>query len=91
MPELTPEIIKILVYEAVREALAEAGVPPRWLTLREACQYARVSKNTLKKLIEEGHITAKRLEGKWIIDRFSIDAFYASEAGFIARTVERML
>lgn len=88
--ELTPEI-KALIKEAVREALAEAGASRRWLTMKEACQYARVSKNTLRKLIEEGHITAKRLEGKWIIDRLSIDAFYASEAGFVARAVERML
>lgn len=89
--ELTPELLREIVVSAVREALAEAGASQRWLTLREACRYARVSKNTLRKLIEEGHITAKRLEGKWIVDRFSIDAFYGSDAGFVARAVERML
>ncbi|OAQ21030.1 helix-turn-helix domain-containing protein [Thermosulfurimonas dismutans] len=89
--ELTPETLRALIQEAVREALAEAGASQRWLTLREACRYARVSKNTLRRLIDEGYITAKRLDGKWIVDRLSIDAFYGSEAGFIARVVERML
>ena len=89
--ELTPEVLWEVVFRAVREALAEAGASQRWLTLREACRYARVSKNTLRRLIEEGHIVAKRLEGKWIVDRFSIDAFYLSDAGFVARVVEGMV
>lgn len=89
MPELTPEKIKALVYEAVREALA--GAYPRWLTFKEACEYARLSKNTLRKLIEEGHIAAKRLEGKWIVDRFSIDHFFLSDSGMVAKAVEKML
>ena len=91
MVELDVNTLKQLITEAVREALAAQTAWPRWLTLREACQYARVSRNTLLKLIDEGHIAAKRLEGKWIVDRLSIDRFYAADDDIVELHVRSML
>lgn len=52
---------------------------PRWMSLNEACQYAGgMSRETLSRLIEEGHVYAKKLaekNGKVIVDRETIDTF----------------
>lgn len=49
----------------------------KWLTLPEACIYARMSKNTLKKYLENGHFSGERLDsGHWRIDRESIDGYF---------------
>jgi len=48
----------------------------KWITLQEACIYARRSVNTIKKLIQEVKIYGTKRDGEWIVDRESIDAFY---------------
>lgn len=52
---------------------------PRWMDIKTACSYASLSKNTLMKLMREGHIRAKKLDGKWIFDRESIDTFMQTD------------
>ena len=69
--ELTKELREI------KEILA--GTYRRWLPLKEAAAYAGVSAKKLKQLIETGEIRAKKLDGKWIVDRLSIDEFYESD------------
>ena len=48
----------------------------KWLTLHEACIYARRSLNTTKRLIEEGKIYGTKKGGEWTVDRESIDAYF---------------
>ena len=49
----------------------------KWLTLPEACIYARMSKNTMKKYLDAGHFSGERIEsGHWRIDRESIDGYF---------------
>ncbi len=48
----------------------------KWLKFSEAMIYARMSKKTLKKYIDEGEIDALKRGGNWIVDRASIDKFY---------------
>ena len=51
---------------------------PKWMSMAEACEYARMSRDTMTKLIDEGHVYAKKLaekSGKYIIDRETIDCF----------------
>jgi excisionase family DNA binding protein len=52
------------------------SISQRWLTIREACLYSKMSKNTLMECIEAGQIKASKKRGKWIVDRLSIDAYY---------------
>ena len=66
------EIIKRL--DRIEQMLS--GVYRRWLSLKEASEYASLSTKKLKQLIEAGEIRAKKLDGKWIVDRISIDEFY---------------
>lgn len=52
----------------------------KWLSLDEACLYARKSRNTILDLIKEGKIYGTKAEGgEWIVDRESIDAYYNEE------------
>ena len=61
--------------------LATLVVQPqqRWLTLKEACTYAKVKREKLSKWLVDGDIYGVKKDGKWIVDRESIDAFYNSE------------
>lgn len=52
------------------------NISQRWLTISEACQYSKMSKNTLKAVIDSGGIFASKRGGKWIVDRTSIDKYY---------------
>jgi hypothetical protein len=61
--------IKELLYQIANR------VYPRWMDLRLASWYSSLSKKTLLRLIMEGHISARKLDGKWIVDRESIDLF----------------
>jgi excisionase family DNA binding protein len=54
-------------------------VTARWLTIAEACEYARKSVNTLKRYIIEGKIYGSKQGGEWIVDRESIDSFYGED------------
>ncbi len=55
------------------------NINQRWLTMAEACQYAKISKNTLMKCIHSGDVRASKRHGKWIVDRLSIDRYYESD------------
>jgi len=48
---------------------------PRWMDIKLACLYSSMSKNTLMEYIMRGNIYAKKLAGKWYVDRMSLDSF----------------
>lgn len=51
----------------------------KWITLNEACLYARKSINSMVKLIVRNKIYGTKRDGEWIVDRESIDAYYNCE------------
>lgn len=52
----------------------------RYMPISTACRYASVSRNTMRRLIEEGMVTAMKLPGgHWRVDRESIDRMMQSE------------
>jgi len=61
----------------------------RWFSLKEACQYASISKRKLIKHIKDGEIYGSK-KGKWFVDRESIDAFFLN-GGFEKLAVEKIL
>jgi predicted site-specific integrase-resolvase len=63
----------------------------KWLSLPEACAYARRSRNTLLRHIREGKIIASKPDGRWIVDRESIDSFYQPEISKKALEIVRSL
>lgn len=63
----------------VADTLRAEQTVQRWLTLEEAAGYAKASKNTLRGWINAGYIYGFKRTGKLIVDRESIDAWYASE------------
>lgn len=71
------EIRKIA--KIIAEELQVAAIWNKWLTLKEACQYAKVSPNTIRRWIDEGLIYATKTTGAWRIDRESIDDFFNLE------------
>ena len=89
--ELNAELIRKIVFEAVQEALKATPMWPRWLPLKEAARYAGISTKKLRQLVEQGEIRAKRLEGKWIVDRLSIDEFYEKDWVEMQAALHRVL
>jgi len=82
MQELTPELIKQIVLEAIQEVLSSISSEwPRWLPTKEACRYSGLSKDTLYKLAYEGEIYAVKSPGggKFLFDRLSIDEYLLKE------------
>ena len=82
MPELTPETIKRIVLEAVREALeSRPSAWPRWLPIKEAARYSGLSEKTLRRLAKDGEIYAVESPGggKLLFDRESIDEYFLRE------------
>jgi hypothetical protein len=64
--------------ELVRRMISLSGQNqyPRWMDVKAACAYTSMSKNTIMEYIkQDGCIYARRLRGKWYIDRESIDNF----------------
>jgi excisionase family DNA binding protein len=64
----------------------------RWLRLREACAYAGLSRNTVKKMLLDGSLIGERTSknGHWRVDRESIDDWFGSgqkKAVAIARSL----
>ncbi|MBC8179181.1 MAG: helix-turn-helix domain-containing protein [Deltaproteobacteria bacterium] len=62
--------------------ISASMVPGRWLTMKEAKEYAKVrSINTIKKWVNEGLIYGRPRSGRgdWIVDRESIDRFYLED------------
>lgn len=71
------EIRKIA--KIIAEEIQMAALWNKWLTLEEARKYAKVSRNTLRRWIDEGLIYASKTTGEWRIDRETIDDFFSSE------------
>ena len=63
--------------------MIDHNINPRWLGLRQACQYASMSENTLLAHVRAGDIYGSKKVGKWYVDKKSIDAFFETEKMFI--------
>ena len=51
-------------------------ISQRWLSLTEACAYAKMGRAIMLQAIHDGLISGrKRQPGGWIVDRLSIDAY----------------
>jgi len=92
MADLTPEILKELVFRAVREALeSRPSAWPRWLPIKEAARYSGLSPSTLRRLAREGEIYARNLNGgKLLFDRESIDDFMLRDRAEIEVRLDRL-
>ena len=64
---------------------------PPYLTLKEACEYARVCKDTMRRWLEEGYVVGHREKGKWIINRQSIDDYLSSQSRIIEQKIREMV
>lgn len=74
------KVLGEIIAREVGDILSTRSLPGRWLTLREAMEYARVkSVSTIRNWIDEGYIYAFKRSGEWIVDRESIDDWYNSE------------
>ena len=62
----------------------------RWLSMTVACRYASMSDKTLMGYIKSGNIYGTKKNGKWYIDRLSIDEFMKSDTVFIEDTLTRL-
>ena len=76
---LPPTIIDSLAYK-IAAIIDRPNM--KWLTVKEACAYAKVKQDVMMRWIKEGHIYAIK-KGKWLIDRESIDDFYNSERAIL--------
>lgn len=85
----TPQQIQQLTAELIQYQLDNKSLSlilpflgtMKWLSLAEACLYARKSRNTLLKLISQNDIYGTKPDGSgdYIIDRESIDGYYNRE------------
>lgn len=71
--------IALIVARQVIESVRLESSRPKWLTIEEAAEYAKASKNKIQAWIDEGYIYGFKRTGKWIVDRESIDNWYSSE------------
>lgn len=67
------------IAKIIAEEIQMAALWNKWLTFEEARKYAKVSRNTLRRWIDEGLIYASKTTGEWRIDRETIDDFFSSE------------
>ena len=51
------------------------GLTSKWLTVKEASVYARVSESKMRKLIHAGKLPINRMGGKILINRKMLDLF----------------
>lgn len=66
--------------EILASKIAEkVSAQPRWLSTAQATKYARIGKNKVKRLAQEGKIRGYPDEesgrGDWIFDRLSLDKY----------------
>jgi len=73
----TEELVNLTA--VIKEMRTLISLSQRWLSMREACLYSKMSKNTLMECINENEIKAVKRRGKWIVDRQSIDSYYADD------------
>jgi len=54
---------------------------PRWLKLKEACEYSALGRDTLKGLVDAGTIKGyqRGVRKDFIIDRLSIDKYHLAQ------------
>ena len=76
--KLSADIIRYQVEKKILSSLIPFLGTMKWLTLAEACIYARCSRNTLINWMESGKIYASKPDGSgtYIIDRQSIDNYF---------------
>ncbi|HUJ89061.1 MAG TPA: helix-turn-helix domain-containing protein [Syntrophorhabdales bacterium] len=67
----------------------DRGITPRWLDLRRASAYCSMHRQTLMRHVHAGEIYATRIDGKWYVDRDSIDSFMMSSMVLIARKARK--
>lgn len=73
------EIAKALAVE-LKENLSPQS---RWLTVEKTMSYTGIkSRTTILKKIKNGTFEAKKEDGRWIIDRVSIDHSFSSNYYF---------
>lgn len=61
------------------------------ITLQEASKRVSLSKPTLLKLINNGDITAKKLDGKWLINVDSLENYLLGDKKIIDNFIKSML
>lgn len=49
------------------------------MTVKELCDYLRLSKKTILKLLNEGQIPARKVGGSWRILRSEVDIYLRGE------------
>ena len=82
MTHLTHENIESLAELVAEKILSQSRLnqtASRWLKVKEAAEYAKVSRRKLMTWIDEGYIYGFKRTGEWIVDRESIDQWYSSE------------
>ena len=67
------------IAKVVAEEIKAHAIWNKWMTLDEACGYAKVSRNTLRRWIDKGLIYGTKTTGDWRIDRESIDDYFNME------------
>ena len=83
-----PDQLLDAIAERVLERLASAATPPSpWLTLEEAADYARMSKDTLYK--RTGEISHTKQAGRIRFKRSDLDAWLELEPGGPAAGLSR--
>jgi excisionase family DNA binding protein len=63
----------------------QCDIAPRWLDLYAASRYCSLHRQTLVRHINAGEVYARRIGGKWLVDRQSIDSWLLSDKIIIAR------
>ena len=51
------------------------GQNTKWLTVREAASYCRISESKIRKLISSGEMPINRLDGKILLNRRALDYY----------------
>lgn len=49
------------------------GMNSKWLSVREAAEYARISESKLRKLIASGGVPIHKIDGKILLNRKELD------------------
>lgn len=61
-----------------------------FLTIKEACNYAKVGRSTLYKLMDHGEIVSYKPRGKRLVDRESLEAWIKRDRAEVIELAERM-
>ena len=79
--KFSADIIKYQLEKKILSSLIPYLSTMKWLSLQEACIYARKSRNTILELIKTGKIYGTKPEGMgdYVVDRESIDKFFDIE------------